>query len=118
MIERLQKTVHDYESKESYQVTLKRVMDLEGIIRKKEAEVEDLKTEVKTQKKLAKEKDKHIEELIENSKKMNNPAEDLELINKLKNKLKKTLEDNELLRRKELEKHEKLVKAERRLVEI
>jgi hypothetical protein len=36
--------------------------------------VEDLKTEVKTQKKLAKEKDKHIEELIENSKKMNNPA--------------------------------------------
>lgn len=42
---------------------------------------------------------------------MNNPAEDLELINKLKTKLKKTLEDNEMLRRKELEKHEKLVKA-------
>jgi hypothetical protein len=36
MIERLQKTVKDYESKEMYHVTLKRVMDLEGIIRKKD----------------------------------------------------------------------------------
>lgn len=39
MIERLQKTVKDYESKESYQVTLKRVMDLEGIIKKKDNEI-------------------------------------------------------------------------------
>jgi hypothetical protein len=35
MIERLQKSVHDYESKESYQITLKRVLDLESIIKKK-----------------------------------------------------------------------------------
>lgn len=35
MIERLQKAVKDYESKEAYQVTAKRVMDLEAIIRKK-----------------------------------------------------------------------------------
>lgn len=118
MIERLQKAVKDYESKESYQVTLKRVMDLEGIIKKKEAEIEDLKTEVKTLKKMGKDKDKHVEELIENTKKMGNPTEDLEMINKLKTKMKKVLEENEHLRRKELEKHEKLVKAERRLVEM
>ena len=43
MIERLQKTVRDYESKESYQVTLKRVLDLESIIKKKEGEVEEQK---------------------------------------------------------------------------
>jgi len=41
---------------------------------------------------MLKDKDKHIEELIENSKKMNNPAEDMELINKLKTKMKKILE--------------------------
>lgn len=39
MIERLQKTVKDYEGKEAYHVTLKRVMDLEGIIKKKEEEI-------------------------------------------------------------------------------
>lgn len=77
MIERLQKTVKDYESKESYQVTLKRVMDLEGIIKKKDAEIDELKTEVKTQRKIVKERERHIEELMENSKKMGNPAEDL-----------------------------------------
>ena len=60
MIERLQKTVHDYESKESYQITLKRVMDLEGIIRKKESEIEQLKTEVKTLRKIIKDKERHV----------------------------------------------------------
>jgi hypothetical protein len=40
MIERLQKTVKDYEGKEAYQVTLKRVMDLEGIIKKKDVELD------------------------------------------------------------------------------
>lgn len=56
MIERLQKTVRDYESKESYQVTLKRVLDLEDIIKKKENEIDQLKGEVKTQKKMLKDK--------------------------------------------------------------
>ena len=61
MIERLQKTVKDYEGKEAYQVTLKRVMDLEGIIKKKDVELEELRTEIKTQKKIIKDKEKHIE---------------------------------------------------------
>lgn len=38
------------------------------------------------------------------------------MINKLKTKMRKLMEDNETLRKKELEKHEKLVKAERKLV--
>ncbi len=36
MIERLQKTVKDFENKESYQISVKRIMDLESIIKKKE----------------------------------------------------------------------------------
>lgn len=91
MIERLQKTVKDYEGKEAYQVTLKRVMDLEGIIKKKDVELEQLRTEIKTQKKIIKDKEKHIEELIQNSKKMGNPTQDLQTINKLKLKMKKIL---------------------------
>lgn len=55
---------------------------------------------------------------MENTKKMGNPAEDLQMINKLKNKMKKLMQENENLRKKELQKHEKLVKAERRLVEM
>jgi hypothetical protein len=73
---------------------------------------------VKTQRKIVKEREKHIEELMDNAKKMGNPTEDLEMINKLKTKMKKIMEDNDALRKKELEKHEKLVKAERRLVEM
>jgi hypothetical protein len=80
--------------------------------------MEELRTEIKTQKRIVKERDKHIEELIENSKKLGNPTEDLETIGKLKIKLKKLAEEGESLRRKELEKHEKLVKAERRIVEL
>ena len=118
MIERLQKTVRDYESKESYQVTLKRVLDLENIIKKKENEMEQLKGEVKTQKKMLKDKDRYIEELLDNTKKMSNPAEDKELIFKLKTKLKKVLEETDILRKKELGKHEKLVRAERKVVEL
>ncbi len=38
---------------------------------------------------MTKEKEKHIEELIENTKKMGNPTEDLETISKLKAKIKK-----------------------------
>ena len=49
---------------------------------------------------------------------MGNPAEDKETIQKLKLKMKKIAEDNELLRKKELEKHDKLVRAERRVVEF
>lgn len=91
MIERLQKTVKDYEGKEAYQVTLKRVMDLEGIIKKKDVELDQLRTEIKTQKKIIKDKEKHIQELIQNSKKMGNPTQDLETINKLKLKMRKVL---------------------------
>ena len=40
------------------------------------------------------------------------------MINRLKLKLKKVAEDNDQLRKKELEKHEKLVKAERKVVEL
>lgn len=86
-------------------------MDLESIIKKKEGELEEMKTEIKTLKKMGKDKDKRIDELIENTKKMGNPAEDKELINKLKAKLKKVLEENDMLRKKELEKHGKLVQA-------
>ena len=60
MIERLQKTVKDYEGKEAYQVTLKRVMDLEGIIKKKETEIEGLRLEVKTQKRIMHEKERYV----------------------------------------------------------
>ena len=60
MIERLQKTVKDYESKEAYQITVKRVMDLEGIIKKKDNEIETLRLEVKTQKKMMYDKDKYV----------------------------------------------------------
>ena len=63
-------------------------------------------------------KDKHIETLLDNTKRMGNPAEDKEIINRLKLKLKKLAEDNDQLRKKELEKHEKLVKAERKVVEL
>jgi hypothetical protein len=56
MIERLQRTVKEYESKEMYHVTLKRVMDLEGIIHKKDEEMEELRTEIKTQKRIVKER--------------------------------------------------------------
>ena len=69
-------------------------MDLESIIKKKDGENEELRTEVKTLKKMGKDKDKRIEQLIENTAKMGNPAEDKELINKLKTKLKKVMEDN------------------------
>lgn len=69
-------------------------MDLESIIKKKDGEIEELKTEVKTLNKMVKDKDKRIDELIENTKKMGNPAEDKEVINKLKAKLKKVLEEN------------------------
>lgn len=75
-----------------------------------------MKTEVKTLKKMGKDKDKHIEELIDSTKKLGNPTEDKDLINKLKNKLKKVLEENDQLRKKELEKHGKLVQAERKIV--
>lgn len=83
-------------------MTLKRVLDLESIIKKKEQEVDQLKSEVKTQKKMLKDKDKHVEELLDNTKRMGNPAEDKEVIHKLKTKLKKVSEDNEQLRKKEL----------------
>ena len=118
MIERLQKTVKDYESKEAYQITVKRVMDLEGIIKKKDSEIETLKLEVKTQKKMIYDKDRHVEELLENTKKMGNPAEDKEVIRKLKEKMKKLAEEREVYKRKEMEKHQKLVGAERRIVEL
>ena len=36
---------------------------------------------------------------------MSNPAEDKEIINKLKIKMKKFAEENDMLRKKELEKH-------------
>lgn len=61
--------------------------------------------ETKTLKKTIKEKEKHVDDLIENGKKMSNPTEDLEVINKLKTKLKKIMADNDHLRKKELEKH-------------
>ncbi len=35
-------------------------MDLEGIIKKKDLELDQLKTEIKTQKKILKDKEKHI----------------------------------------------------------
>ena len=56
MIERLQKTVRDYESKESYQKTLKKVLELENIMKKKDLEIDQLKGESKTQKKMIKDK--------------------------------------------------------------
>lgn len=62
--------------------------------------MEELRTEIKTQKRIVKEKEKHIEELIENSKKLGNPTEDLETIAKLKAKLRKLTEEAEGLRRK------------------
>lgn len=65
---------------------------------------------------MIKEKERHIEELLENSKKMNNPAEDKEVINNLKEKLKKIAEDREVLKKREMEKHQKLVTAERKIV--
>jgi hypothetical protein len=77
-----------------------------------------LRTEIKTQKRIVKDKEKYIEELIENSKKLGNPTEDLEAIGKLKAKIKKLIEEGDSLRRKELEKHEKLVKAEKRIAEL
>ena len=49
---------------------------------------------------------------------MSNPAEDKEVITKLKIKLKKTTEENDQLRRKELQKHDKLVKAEHKIIEL
>ncbi len=73
---------------------------------------------MKTLRKIIKEKEKHVEELIENTKKFGNPAEDIETINKLKAKLKKLAEENEVLRKKEMDKHEKLVTAERRIVDL
>jgi regulator of sigma D len=67
---------------------------------------------------MLKDKDKHVEELLDSTKTMSNPAEDKQIINKLKAKLKRILEENDMLRKKELEKHEKLVKAERKVVEL
>lgn len=40
---------------------------------------------------MGKDKDRRIQELIESTQKMGNPAEDKELINKLKTKLKKVM---------------------------
>jgi hypothetical protein len=40
------------------------------------------------------------------------------MIDRLKKKLKKVMEDNDMLRKKELNKHEQLVKAERKIVEM
>ena len=60
MIERLQKEVKDYESKQAYQVTGKRVMDLEAVIRKKEKETQQLKNQLKVHRKTIMERDKDI----------------------------------------------------------
>ncbi len=40
IIERLQKTVKDFENKESYQISFKRILDLDSIIKKKDSEME------------------------------------------------------------------------------
>jgi hypothetical protein len=56
--------------------------------------------------------------LLENAKKDKNVTEDKEMIDRLKKKLKKVMEDNDMLRKKELNKHEQLVKAERKIVEM
>lgn len=49
---------------------------------------------------------------------MGNPTEDLEAIGKLKIKIKKLTEEIDTLRKKEMEKHGKLVMAERKIVEM
>ena len=71
-----------------------------GLFKKKDNQIDDLKMEVKTQKKIVHDKEKYIEELLENTKKMGNPAEDKEIIRKLKEKMKKIAEEREILKRK------------------
>ena len=41
---------------------------------------------------MLKDKDKHVDELIDSTKKMSNPTEDKDVINKLKTKMKKIAE--------------------------
>ena len=60
MIDRLQKTVKQFESKESYQISVKRIMDLESVIKKKEQEMEEMRVEIKVSKRIIKEKERHI----------------------------------------------------------
>lgn len=64
----------DFESKEGYQVTLKRVMDLEGIVHKKDEEILQLKAEIKTQRHIVKEKQRQIDELLANAQAEPNPT--------------------------------------------
>lgn len=47
MIDRLKKTVKDFENKEAYDVSYKRVSDLQSIIKKKQDEIEQLRMKIK-----------------------------------------------------------------------
>jgi ribosomal protein S30 len=78
IIDRLQKSIKHYESNEGYNSSMTKIMDLEDVIKKKEKEIEELRVELKTQKKINKEQEKHIDELNEASKKVVNPAQDKE----------------------------------------
>lgn len=65
MIERLQKTVKDFQSKQAYQISFKRILDLQSIIKKKDVEVEDLKLQLKDSKKTIRDKQKHVNDLLD-----------------------------------------------------
>ena len=54
MIERLQKTVNEFENKESYHLNYKKIQELESMIKKKDNEIEDMKLELKYLKKTVK----------------------------------------------------------------
>lgn len=76
MIDRLKKSIKHYESNEGYNSSITKIIDLEDVIKKKEKEVEELRVELKVQKKINKEQEKHIEELNEAAQKITNPAQD------------------------------------------
>lgn len=78
MIDRLKKSIKHYESNEGYNSSITKILDLEDVIKKKEKEIEELRTELKLQKKHNKEQEKHIEELNEAAQKTTNPAQDRE----------------------------------------
>lgn len=109
MIDRLQKSIKHYENNEGYNSSITKITDLEDVIKKKEKEVEELRGELKTQKRINKDQERHIDELTEASKKVTNPAQDKEEIRNLKEKIRKLTMDNEQLQRDNREKHKKMV---------
>lgn len=61
MIDRLQKSIKHYENNEGYNSSITKITDLEDVIKKKEKEVEELRGELKTQKRINKDHEKHID---------------------------------------------------------